>query len=388
MKRITVLILLVLISLTLMISIGCSIFGGSGKSTIISGGIGGGGGTGGGGTGGGGTGGGGTSQQYKIVFEDSSTHRIYIVNEDGTNLTPLDNSNDSPNIEENAMWSPQPINGSYKIVFVENGNLAIIDEDGSNKQILPTGNGSNYFPMWSPTGNRIAFIKVPGQGSYGNLFSVALNGSQQQLTTDGDLPVDPLISNPPMWDPNSTDTDYRITFLRDLNRNGHFDIYLFSSSNGQSTQLTNTGDAITFAAWSKEGDKIAYVRYNNDNWDIFVMNINTRQIYQITNTPEPESLPMWSPVNNNELLFVREGNIYKADISDINNPQIQPIVNTPQTEVFAVWRPDGNKIAFMRYNDNNDVDIIVKDLNTGSETNLTQNLNGEANLPMWSPVPR
>jgi hypothetical protein len=55
MKRITPLILLIFISLTLMISIGCSILGGSGKSTIISGGIGSSGGTGGGGTGGGGT---------------------------------------------------------------------------------------------------------------------------------------------------------------------------------------------------------------------------------------------------------------------------------------------------------------------------------------------
>ena len=70
------------------------------------------------------------------------------------------------------------------------------------------------------------------------------------------------------------------------------------------------------------------------------------------------------------------------------NPQIQQIVNTPQNEVFAVWRPDGNKIAFTRDNANNDVDIIVKDLQTDVETNLTQNFNGTADFPMWSPVPR
>ena len=181
-----------------MISIGCSLFGGSGKSTIISGGIVSGGSGSDGGSGGGG--GGGTSQQYKIVFnlENSNGSRIYIVNEDGTNQTLLD---DSPNIEENAMWSPIPINGKYKIVFVENAQLAIINEDGTGKQILVNDNIYCYFPMWSPDGNPIAFIEVPGQGSYGNLFSVDLNGSQQQLTTDSKLPVEPLITNPPMWDP-------------------------------------------------------------------------------------------------------------------------------------------------------------------------------------------
>jgi hypothetical protein len=42
----------------------------------------------------------------------------------------------------------------------------------------------------------------------------------------------------------------------------------------------------------------------------------------------------------------------------------------------------------VRNNGNSDADIIVRDLNTGNENNLTQNLNGIANFPMWSPVPR
>ncbi len=414
MKRITPLILLVLISLTLMIGIGCTLLNlkDRGKSIIISGGTGGGGtggggnggggngggGNGGGGNGGGGNGGGGNIQQYKIVFENFSTKRIYIVNEDGTNLTLLDNNNDSPNIESWAMWSLQPINGIYKIVFVENGQLAIINEDGTGKQLL-TNDNANYFPMWSPTGNRIAFIKnlVPGQ-NYGDLFMFDLTDNQQGPLMVEALPVWPLIANPPMWAPNSTDTDYKITFLRSPNRNGRFDIYLlsFSNGNGQTIQLTNTSDVISYAAWSKDGDKIAYVRNINSNWDIFVMDINTRQEYQITNTTALEGLPMWSPIDNNKLLFIRNngaqdnpnGDIYIVDITDINNPQIQPIVITPQNEEFVVWRPDGNKIAFVRDNSNGDADIIVRNLTTGQETNLTQNLNGEADFPMWSPVPR
>jgi len=338
MKRITVLILLIFISLTLMISIGCSIFGGSGKSTIISGGI----------RSGGGSGGseGGDYPKRKIAFENLSNNRIYIVNEDGTGLHQLDPNTNTD--EENAMWSPVPINGKYKIVFIEkdqlgNNRLAIINEDGTNKQILVNDNTYPYLPMWSPTGNLIAFIKVTGQANYGNLFSVALNGSQKQFTIDGNLPVEPLIINPPMWDPNSTYSNYRITFLKP-NNNGFFDIYLFLSSKGQSTPLTSSGDVISFAAWSKNRDKITYVKYNNANKDIFVMDMNTGIEYQITNTSKSESFPLWSPIDNNKLLFIRNNgdqnnpndDIFIADISNINNPQIQQIVRTPQNEVFAV----------------------------------------------------
>jgi Tol biopolymer transport system component len=207
-----------------------------------------------------------------------------------------------------------------------------------------------------------------------------------------------------MWNPNSTATNYEITFLRDPNKNGNSKIYLlsFSNSSRQLTQLTDTGNVISYAAWSKDGDKIAYVKDIN-NGDIFVMDMINRQEYPITNTAEVDIFPMWSPTDNNKLLFIRKsgninnlkGDIFIAvvNISNQQNPQIQiqiqPVVNTDEDENFAVWSPDGNKIAFIRTNSPTDSDIIVKDLTTGSsETNLLSTLNGIADFPMWSPVPR
>lgn len=159
MKRITVLILLIFISLTLMISIGCtilggSIFGDSSKNTIISGGIGGG--------GGGGGSGGGDYPKRKIASENLSNNRIYIVNEDGTNLTLLDNRDDNPNVERWPNCSFITEQGKYKIVFTENDQLVVINEDGTEKQILTTTNYPNYFPMYPRNANLnlIAFIRV------------------------------------------------------------------------------------------------------------------------------------------------------------------------------------------------------------------------------------
>jgi hypothetical protein len=401
MKKITPLILLIFISLILMISIGCSILGGSifgdsSRSTITSGG-------GGSGEGGGGGGGseGGDYPKRKIAFENLSNNRIYIVNEDGTNLTLLDNSDDNPNVERWPNCSFITEQGKYKIVFTENDQLVVINENSTGKQILTTTNYPNYFPMYPRNANLnlIAFIRVLQPGNYGDLFIIdPYTLEERQFTITSDLPVEPLIINPPMWTPNVLDPDPKITFLRDPNKDGHFDIYLLSTSNGQITQLTNTGDVISYAPLSRYGGKIAYVRNINGNWDIFVMDINTRQEYQITNTPEQEYLPAWSPIYDNKLLFIRNvgnitnpnGDIFIADI-DISNPQnpqiqIQAVVDTDKDEKFAVWSPDGNKIAFIRTNSPADSNIIVKDLtrDTDNETNLTRNLTGIVNNPSWT----
>jgi hypothetical protein len=188
MKRITVLILLIFISLTLMISIGCSILGGSSKSPIISGGIG---------------GGGDPGLQYKITFRfgDYTTRFLYMVNENGRNLIPLDRNSGFPNVDNYPMWSPKPINNKYKILLLEGPAIAIIDEDGNGKQILTDNNDSTLkgYPMWSPDGNQIAFIEFPQLGNYGNLSMIDLAGNKTPLITSEDLPG--WVPNIPMWNP-------------------------------------------------------------------------------------------------------------------------------------------------------------------------------------------
>jgi hypothetical protein len=126
MKKITLPMLLIFISITLMIGIGCRIFEVSSESPLIIG---------------GGSSEGSSSPRYKIVFQNFrsqnfSEHRIYIVNEDGSGLRYLDRSADSPNIERWVMWSPKPINDRYKIVFNENDGIAIINENESTETYL------------------------------------------------------------------------------------------------------------------------------------------------------------------------------------------------------------------------------------------------------------
>ena len=100
----------------------------------------------------------------KIIFESNRTglNDLYVVNSDGSGLINLTNTSSA--FEYSASWSPD----GQKVVYVsdprssENDSmgwdmkLMIMDQDGTNKQILDE-NAPIRRPRWSPSGNRILY---------------------------------------------------------------------------------------------------------------------------------------------------------------------------------------------------------------------------------------
>jgi Tol biopolymer transport system component len=394
MKRITPLILLIFISLTLMISIGCSIFGGSSKSTIISGGTGGGGtggggtgggGTGGGGTGGGGTGGGGTSPQYKIVFlkQVGTQAEIYTMNIDGTNPTRLTNS---PQDKDAPMWSPVPIGGVYKISFLKETsnnifNIFTIDADGSNEQQITTSGVSFSFPaFWSPDGTKLLFVKN------NDIYVINADGTNEQNLTYSSTPE--IFAT---WSPNG-----KIAYSGVSQVSNTFDIFLGeidSNGNFNITNLTNTSNNEDefLPTWSPDGNKILFLKRFGPNigdpvdvWEIDISQqpYNLRRLTSFSNIDE--SWPALYSPDGTKILFLRNGDIYVID--DLNNPNPRNLTNSTEREFFAIWTPDG-RILFVRDmgGGNGDIFIVNPNDSTPSPQNLTQSPESES-APICSPV--
>ena len=80
---------------------------------------------------------------------------IYIMNADGSNVTRLTNN---PANDDRPIWSP----GGKPIAFVSDrdGNLEIyvMSADGSNQTRLTNHPARDVYPVWSPDGTRIMFV--------------------------------------------------------------------------------------------------------------------------------------------------------------------------------------------------------------------------------------
>jgi Tol biopolymer transport system component len=372
MKRITPLILLIFISLTLMISIGCSIFGGSGKSTIISGGI----------------GGGSTSQQYKIVFikQVRNQAEIYTMNIDGTNPTRLTNS---PQDKDAPMWSPVPIGGVYKISFLKETsnnifNIFTIDADGSNEQQITHFTTSGVYvgipAFWSPDGTKLLFVKN------NDIYVINADGTNEQNLTNSSIPE--IFAT---WSPNG-----KIAYSGVSQVTNSFDIFLRetdSNGNVNITNLTNTSnnEDELLPTWSPDGNKILFLKRFGPNIgdpvDVFEIDIS-QQLYnlrQITTSGDiDESWPAFYSPDGTKILFLKNGDIYVID--NLNNPNPKNLTNSHEQESFPTWTPDG-RILFLKDmgGGNDDIFIVNPNDSTPSPQNLTQSPESES-APICSPV--
>jgi Tol biopolymer transport system component len=378
MKRITPLILLIFISLTLMISIGCSIFGGSGKSTIISGGSGSG-----GGTGGGGTGGGGTSPQYKIVFlkQVGTQAQIHTMNIDGTNSTRLTNS---PQNEDAPIWSPVPIGNVYKISFSRETssnifNIFTIDANGSNERQITTSGFSGGMPaFWSPDGTKLLFVKDH------DIYVINADGTNEQNLTQSSTPE--IVAT---WSP-----DGKIAYSGFSQATSSFDIFLGeidSNGNFNTTNLTNSNNEDEFLPWSTDGNKILFLKRLGPNigdpvdvWEIDISQqpYNLRPLTSFGDIDE--SWPAFYSPDGTKILFLRNGDIYVID--NPNNPNPRNLTNSPEQESYPTWTPDG-RILFLKDmgGGNDDIFIVNPNDSTPSPQNLTQSPESES-APICSPV--
>ena len=149
--------------------------------------------------------------------------------------------------EADPVWSPD----SRRIAFSSNRDgtwrIYLMDADGTDVTLLPTGTGDATEPAWSPDGGRIAFVST--RSGNPDIWVVNLNGSGlQRLTTDSKLDVAPT------WSPSATN---RIAWSN--GPGGQLDIWTMQPNGNGKTRLTNTQDLNTEAAWASNGT-IAFAR--------------------------------------------------------------------------------------------------------------------------------
>lgn len=231
------------------------------------------------------------------------------------------------------------INGS--LVVTRDEHIYRIEPDGSGDTQLTTNSYSNLDPVWSPTGNEIAFVIEGGYETFpsdydGEIWVMDRNGgSLRQITrSDG-------WSYQPTWSPDGS----KIAFTSDRadlisGTGGQADLYVTDSVGLSSvTRLTNSPETEGFPAWSPDGTKIAFVRSSGmpGAGTIYVMSVDGSDVTPITMGPD-DSAPDWSP-DGSQIVFQRADQVYLME-ADGSNPRFLVKGTTPR------WSPDGRWVIF------------------------------------------
>jgi Tol biopolymer transport system component len=195
------------------------------------------------------------------------------------------------------------------------------------------------------------------------------------------------------WSP---DGQY-IAFASD--RAGGFDIYVMRKDGSDVRRLTSDPIDERSPRWSPDGTKLIYQSGKDGVFtdpestsrfaDLYVIDIDGARVTNITNTPSASEVwASWSP-DGKTILYTKDGVIMLAG-SDGSNPHPLHAPDPGFADDVAAWSPDGSTIAYSTYNLNHpfatDTYVIfsVKADGTGLQR-LTGLGDSSARFPAWSP---
>lgn len=218
----------------------------------------------------------------RIAFADrrdgDAALKIYVVDVDGGVVARLTDGGDT---DTRSRWSPD---GS-RILFLRdpddginfNTDMYVVGVDGGGVTRLTYDGAHGH--RWSPNGARIAFQGSGEQGK-SDIYLINPDGTDLQAITN-----DPAHDVLPMWSPDGN----RLAFLSEPS--GNYDVYAMDADGGGLEQLTTTAEYEFAVRWSPDGSRIAFVSVDwglslSDRvWGLYVINADGSEAAKIAESP-------------------------------------------------------------------------------------------------------
>jgi TolB protein len=256
-----------------------------------------------------------------------------------------------------------------------------MNADGAGLTRLTNTPEDEVSPIWSPDGDKIAFVGPPGGISVANA-----DGSEKtQLSWSGSaVPGASYTGNRAWaWSPDGRTFAYTSgcdMYIAPADSSGTLRKFTIGRP-VRALDPTPNYKCLQSPTWSPNGKQVAFTNVMEEGSDgLYVMNVSregdTHQAKKLTNGPA--SGPSWSP-DGSEIAFVHAGSsstqIYKIDVNSLEE--------TPLTDgIWPTWSPDGEKIAFVGKKG-----IYVMDADGSTVTPIFEAAGVSVSEPVWQPLP-
>jgi TolB protein len=295
-------------------------------------------------------------------------------------------TSDWPSVDEPA-WSPD---GNW-IAFTRTSNdgddytsyrqIFLVRPDGTDLTPIPNTNPNGTEPGWAPDGQQLIFTdRYDGRGGGdGSLYTIRPDGT--------DLAELPLTNFDAGNGAYSSDGSLLAYTARG---NNGADLWIAATDFTDSQLLVREAWQVTWkpgvdipispgpVPTSARGRRIAYLASTGTGYDIFTIRPDGTGLRQVTaaGTGGP---PAWSP-DHTQLAYTSGLELWVTAGDGTNQRMVGAITNEAYTIYDPAWSPDGREIVVAR-----DDQLIVFDVATGERRRLRAGPGYFNQSPTWSP---
>ena len=221
--------------------------------------------------------------------------------------------------------------------------------DGSDRHRLTDNGGQDIAPTWSPSGDRIAFLRSPSINENftrpdvaSGLYVMKADGSnEQRLTSVGPRPP----KFPPIWSPDGE----HLAYLADEG----LTLYIIGADGSDRRWIANVSVApelrqlvkapISVPTWSPDGQYLAFTKDDGTEQGLYVVRPDGSDLRLIADSIAAERV-LWSPDGSS---------IFASDLIVRIDPEGLRVNRLENLERVwaAAWAPDGRRLAIIAKDD-------------------------------------
>ena len=216
--------------------------------------------------------------------------------------------------------------------------IHIADYDGANQRRITVTRHLNITPSWSPDARALAYTsyrRVASGGTPDIFISFLYQGILENPTKGRDSNFLPVYS------PDGT----RIAFMS--NRDGNPEIYVMNVDGSNVRRLTNHPAGDVTPTWSPSGAQIAFTSDRTGQPQIYVMSADGTNLRRLTMADSYADRPTWAPAPHNEIAYhARSGPGYDIKVYDLAGGQTRQITFGEGSNESPAYSPNGRHLAF------------------------------------------